>query len=134
MIDHLSMHILLLSMDLCIYLMGVKDSEHLIVVVQNMYVYVSTWKTQCLLRKWRFEGEYLNGKNQFLNPHILNPHVCSICLGEYQPQDVLRSIPDCNHYFHASCIDVLYQTVTTLFMLVVLIHGYTHELVPCVGN
>lgn len=34
-----------------------------------------------------------------------NNNVCSICLGEYQPQDVLRSIPDCNHYFHANCID-----------------------------
>ncbi|KAI9108365.1 hypothetical protein K1719_020556 [Acacia pycnantha] len=34
-----------------------------------------------------------------------NNNVCSICLGEYQPQDTLRTIPDCNHYFHANCID-----------------------------
>ncbi|KAK4262897.1 hypothetical protein QN277_028392 [Acacia crassicarpa] len=34
-----------------------------------------------------------------------NNNVCSICLGEYLPQDALRTIPDCNHYFHANCID-----------------------------
>ncbi|XP_059644995.1 putative RING-H2 finger protein ATL21A [Cornus florida] len=30
---------------------------------------------------------------------------CPICLSEYQPKDTLRSIPECNHYFHATCID-----------------------------
>ncbi|CAK9143168.1 unnamed protein product [Ilex paraguariensis] len=30
---------------------------------------------------------------------------CPICLSEYQPKDALRTIPDCNHYFHAKCID-----------------------------
>ncbi|CAO2819213.1 unnamed protein product [Amaranthus hypochondriacus] len=30
---------------------------------------------------------------------------CPICLSEYQPNETLRSIPDCNHYFHADCID-----------------------------
>ncbi|XP_028794836.1 putative RING-H2 finger protein ATL21A [Neltuma alba] len=34
-----------------------------------------------------------------------NNNVCSICLSDYQPQDSLRTIPDCNHYFHANCID-----------------------------
>ncbi|KAL6181863.1 hypothetical protein ACLB2K_048511 [Fragaria x ananassa] len=29
---------------------------------------------------------------------------CSICLCEYQPKETIRIIPDCNHYFHASCI------------------------------
>ena len=35
------------------------------------------------------------------------PHdnTCPICLSEYQAKDTLRTIPDCNHYFHASCID-----------------------------
>ncbi|XP_028774802.1 RING-H2 finger protein ATL20-like [Neltuma alba] len=32
-------------------------------------------------------------------------NVCSICLSEYEPQDTLRAIPHCNHYFHAHCID-----------------------------
>ncbi|XP_054824056.1 putative RING-H2 finger protein ATL69 [Prosopis cineraria] len=34
-----------------------------------------------------------------------NNNVCSICLSDYQPEDTLRTIPDCNHYFHAQCID-----------------------------
>ncbi|GMI76418.1 Arabidopsis Toxicos en Levadura 96 [Hibiscus trionum] len=34
-----------------------------------------------------------------------NDNICPICLSEYQPKETLRSIPDCNHYFHANCID-----------------------------
>ncbi|KAI5329177.1 hypothetical protein L3X38_028574 [Prunus dulcis] len=34
-----------------------------------------------------------------------NDTTCSICLGEYQPKEELRTIPECNHYFHASCVD-----------------------------
>lgn len=34
-----------------------------------------------------------------------NEGPCSICLAEYQPKDTLRTITDCNHYFHAHCID-----------------------------
>lgn len=30
---------------------------------------------------------------------------CPICLSDYQPKETLRSIPDCNHYFHVGCID-----------------------------
>lgn len=30
---------------------------------------------------------------------------CPICLSEYEPNETLRSIPECNHYFHADCID-----------------------------
>ncbi|XP_076931077.1 RING-H2 finger protein ATL20-like [Bidens hawaiensis] len=30
---------------------------------------------------------------------------CSICLSEYKPKESLRTIPECNHYFHADCID-----------------------------
>ncbi|XP_019160414.1 PREDICTED: putative RING-H2 finger protein ATL21A [Ipomoea nil] len=30
---------------------------------------------------------------------------CPICLSEYQAEEILGSIPDCNHYFHANCID-----------------------------
>ncbi|KNA13224.1 hypothetical protein SOVF_118690 [Spinacia oleracea] len=32
-------------------------------------------------------------------------NICPICLSEYQPKEALRSIPECNHYFHADCID-----------------------------
>ncbi|XP_052210144.1 putative RING-H2 finger protein ATL21B isoform X1 [Diospyros lotus] len=34
-----------------------------------------------------------------------NDNTCSICLAEYQPKETLRTIPDCNHYFHAACVD-----------------------------
>ncbi|KAK6117699.1 hypothetical protein DH2020_048551 [Rehmannia glutinosa] len=32
-------------------------------------------------------------------------NVCSICLSEYLPKETLRSIPECQHCFHAECID-----------------------------
>nr|XP_011465641.1 PREDICTED: putative RING-H2 finger protein ATL21B [Fragaria vesca subsp. vesca] len=34
-----------------------------------------------------------------------NDKTCPICLGEYQPKETLRTIPECNHYFHSNCID-----------------------------
>lgn len=34
-----------------------------------------------------------------------NDTTCSICLAEYLPKETLRIIPECNHYFHADCID-----------------------------
>ncbi|XP_062074560.1 RING-H2 finger protein ATL20-like [Humulus lupulus] len=30
---------------------------------------------------------------------------CSICLTEYQPNDTVRTLPNCFHYFHSDCID-----------------------------
>ncbi|MFS7913763.1 putative transcription factor C2H2 family [Helianthus anomalus] len=30
---------------------------------------------------------------------------CVICLSDYKPKESLRTIPECNHYFHADCID-----------------------------
>ncbi|XP_030540144.2 RING-H2 finger protein ATL22-like [Rhodamnia argentea] len=35
-----------------------------------------------------------------------NDNVCTICLSEYQPKEMLRTIPKCGHYFHAQCIDL----------------------------
>ncbi|KAL6986410.1 RING-type E3 ubiquitin transferase [Sarracenia purpurea var. burkii] len=34
-----------------------------------------------------------------------NDGICPICLAEYQPKESLRGIPECNHYFHATCVD-----------------------------
>ncbi|KDP25298.1 hypothetical protein JCGZ_20454 [Jatropha curcas] len=34
-----------------------------------------------------------------------NDNTCPICLCEYEPKETLRTIPECNHYFHADCID-----------------------------
>ncbi|KAD4178414.1 hypothetical protein E3N88_27005 [Mikania micrantha] len=30
---------------------------------------------------------------------------CPICLSDYEPKESVRTIPECNHYFHADCID-----------------------------
>ncbi|GAV65770.1 zf-RING_2 domain-containing protein [Cephalotus follicularis] len=32
-------------------------------------------------------------------------NICPICLSEYRSKETLRTIPECNHYFHANCID-----------------------------
>ncbi|XP_009614900.1 RING-H2 finger protein ATL20-like [Nicotiana tomentosiformis] len=34
-----------------------------------------------------------------------NDGTCPICLSDYQPKETLRTIPECNHYYHAECID-----------------------------
>ncbi|PQQ16769.1 hypothetical protein Pyn_28152 [Prunus yedoensis var. nudiflora] len=34
-----------------------------------------------------------------------NDNTCPICLGTYKSKETLRTIPECNHYFHANCID-----------------------------
>ncbi|KAL1826486.1 hypothetical protein DCAR_0205581 [Daucus carota subsp. sativus] len=38
---------------------------------------------------------------------------CAICLSEYKPSETLRTIPECNHYFHSDCIDEWLQLNTT---------------------
>ncbi|KAK4760032.1 hypothetical protein SAY87_023163 [Trapa incisa] len=30
---------------------------------------------------------------------------CSICLSEYKARDAVRCVPECNHCFHADCVD-----------------------------
>ncbi|KAL6132163.1 hypothetical protein ACLB2K_070534 [Fragaria x ananassa] len=30
---------------------------------------------------------------------------CSICLSDYRPKETLKTIPECQHCFHANCID-----------------------------
>ncbi|KAI3886810.1 hypothetical protein MKW98_017162 [Papaver atlanticum] len=44
------------------------------------------------------------GENRRL-PNEANDTTCALCLDEYQPNETLRSLPACNHYFHANCID-----------------------------
>ncbi|MED6206205.1 hypothetical protein PIB30_024651 [Stylosanthes scabra] len=34
-----------------------------------------------------------------------NDTICSICLCEYRPKEVIRTITECEHYFHVDCID-----------------------------
>ncbi|KAI3886801.1 hypothetical protein MKW98_017153 [Papaver atlanticum] len=33
-------------------------------------------------------------------------NICMICLSEYQPKETLKTLPTCNHCFHADCINV----------------------------
>ncbi|XP_043718112.1 putative RING-H2 finger protein ATL21A [Telopea speciosissima] len=42
-----------------------------------------------------------------------NDNTCSICLAEYQPKETLRTIPQCQHCFHADCIDEWLRTNAT---------------------
>ncbi|XP_042506327.1 putative RING-H2 finger protein ATL69 [Macadamia integrifolia] len=32
-------------------------------------------------------------------------NTCTICLSEYQLRETIRTIPQCQHFFHADCID-----------------------------
>ncbi|CAI9291106.1 unnamed protein product [Lactuca saligna] len=34
-----------------------------------------------------------------------NDPTCAICLSDYEPKEAIRTIPECNHYFHADCVD-----------------------------
>ncbi|OMP02940.1 Zinc finger, RING-type [Corchorus olitorius] len=34
-----------------------------------------------------------------------NDNTCSICLSEYKAKETIRTITDCDHYFHSNCID-----------------------------
>lgn len=35
---------------------------------------------------------------------------CAICLGEYEDDEWVKTIPNCFHVFHESCIDTWFQT------------------------
>ncbi|KAL4558269.1 hypothetical protein LXL04_036467 [Taraxacum kok-saghyz] len=35
---------------------------------------------------------------------------CAICLGEYEDDEWVKTIPNCSHVFHVSCIDTWFQT------------------------
>ncbi|KAK8616649.1 hypothetical protein V6N13_116619 [Hibiscus sabdariffa] len=34
-----------------------------------------------------------------------NDNVCCICLCQYEASEMLKAIPNCNHFFHVDCID-----------------------------
>ncbi|WCJ22406.1 RING/U-box superfamily protein [Euphorbia peplus] len=38
-------------------------------------------------------------------PEGPNDKTCAICLSEYHSQEIIRCIPECNHFFHVGCID-----------------------------
>ncbi|KAF9151594.1 hypothetical protein BG015_006450 [Linnemannia schmuckeri] len=47
--------------------------------------------------------------------------LCSICLGEYVPDDRLRVLP-CSHEYHAECIGKTYISLSKWFMLRIILH------------
>ncbi|CAI0474139.1 unnamed protein product [Linum tenue] len=46
-------------------------------------------------------------------PRPNNGGPCSICLSDYRPKDTLRCIPECNHCFHAHCVDEWLRVTAT---------------------
>lgn len=38
---------------------------------------------------------------------------CTVCLVEYQAEDILRILPYCGHFFHVTCIDIWLQQHST---------------------
>ena len=49
-----------------------------------------------LLKSWRVQA----------SSRLLTPgHQCRVCLMLYRAGELVRKLPDCNHIFHASCID-----------------------------
>ncbi|GAU32603.1 hypothetical protein TSUD_71500 [Trifolium subterraneum] len=63
-----------------------------------------------------------------------NDNTCSICLSEYQPKETLRSIPECNHYFHAACIDEWLKMNGSPFRLSLEIYNLNFTLLRCPSN
>ncbi|XP_062025565.1 putative RING-H2 finger protein ATL69 isoform X1 [Rosa rugosa] len=63
---------------------------HVVITGLNDLTIESYPKTQ-LGEKWEFPSP--------------EDSTCPICLCEYQPEETIRTIPECNHHFHASCID-----------------------------
>lgn len=42
-----------------------------------------------------------------------NDHTCSICLCEFEEGEELRTLPECSHSFHVSCIDMWFHSHTS---------------------
>ncbi|KAI3862492.1 hypothetical protein MKX03_011580 [Papaver bracteatum] len=45
----------------------------------------------------------LGESGRLLDPDL---NTCAICLSDYRPTETLKTLPACNHCFHADCIDV----------------------------
>ncbi|PON88697.1 43kDa postsynaptic protein [Trema orientale] len=50
--------------------------------------------------------KYRKGTSTSGGPAAEDGGVCAVCLGEFEEGDELRSLPECLHSFHVSCIDV----------------------------
>lgn len=52
---------------------------------------------------------------------------CVVCLTEFQEQDVLKVLPNCNHAFHLDCIDIWLQSNANCPLCRSSISGNTHS-------
>ncbi|KAI5062437.1 hypothetical protein GOP47_0022976 [Adiantum capillus-veneris] len=50
--------------------------------------------------------------------------MCAVCLGEYKEEDLLRTLPQCGHNFHANCIDAWLQRHVTCPVCRMSLQGY----------
>ncbi|KAJ4829482.1 hypothetical protein Tsubulata_001430 [Turnera subulata] len=50
---------------------------------------------------------------QFMMKHLHYGHRCTVCLSDYQPDDLLQQLPICSHAFHKECIDTWLTTRIT---------------------
>eukprot|EP00250_Pteridium_aquilinum_P010326 c19302_g1_i2 orf=522-815(-) len=50
--------------------------------------------------------------------------MCAVCLGEYKEEELLRTLPQCGHNFHASCIDAWLQRHATCPVCRMSLQGY----------
>ncbi|GLJ32509.1 hypothetical protein SUGI_0654180 [Cryptomeria japonica] len=40
-------------------------------------------------------------------------HQCAVCLSDYGDSEIVKPLPNCNHYFHKECIDVWLRSYTS---------------------
>ncbi|KAL9691654.1 hypothetical protein QQ045_012079 [Rhodiola kirilowii] len=66
------------------------------------------------------------GQNKRLPKPTSDDGTCPICLSEYRSKEALRTMPECNHYFHARCIDMHGSSLTR--------HAQFAEQIPLVGS
>lgn len=50
--------------------------------------------------------------------------MCSVCLGEYKEEELLRMLPQCGHNFHATCIDAWLHRHATCPVCRMSLQGY----------
>ncbi|GLJ32510.1 hypothetical protein SUGI_0654190 [Cryptomeria japonica] len=40
-------------------------------------------------------------------------HQCAVCLSDYGDSEIVKLLPNCNHYFHKECIDIWFRSYTS---------------------
>ncbi|XP_010694618.2 RING-H2 finger protein ATL11 [Beta vulgaris subsp. vulgaris] len=87
---------------------------------------IGRWSSWNAWRPWNMAGSFGHSRHKASNgldfdlvkslptfeygtikPALINKGAleCAVCLTEFNDKDILRSIPKCNHVFHADCVD-----------------------------